>query len=306
MSDDLFELALRQPFDTEQNAMEWFISRRWPDGVRCARCDGSNIHKTDYHPSQPYRCSSCKRYFSVKTGTIMQSSKLPLRIWAKAICLLMDSKCGMASYDLARWLGVTQKTAWTIGHKIRKAFEEGELELFRGPVEVDETLIGGRARNQPLERKRRLKKCVVIGMLDRDTGKVRTKHIDRAAGALQRPFVYQNTEDWIEVFTDEHKGYRDMKKRKHSTVNHSQGEFGLTNRIESYWWQLKRGLRGTYLKVSPKHLHRYLVEFQERYNLKALTTLEKMEMFVQRSVGRTLTYQDLIAGGPAYPPVKRN
>lgn len=305
MSDDLFELALRQPFDTEQSAMEWFVSNRWPDGVRCARCDGSRVHETDYHPSQPYRCSDCKRYFSVKTGTIMQSSKLPLRTWALAICLLMDSKCGINSYDLARLLRVTQPTAWTLTHKIRKAFEADDDSLFRGPVEVDETYVGGKARNQPLERKKRLKKRVVVGMLDRDTNKVRFRLIAGASRPLLSRFIYENAEDWIEVYTDEHKGYQGMRKREHSTVNHSKGERGLTNRIESEWAVFKRGIRGVYLQMSPKHQPRYLVEYQERRNLKFLTMLEKVQTFLARSIGKRLRYLDLIAGGPAYPPIKR-
>ena len=222
-----------------------------------------------------------------------------------AICLLMDSKCGINSYELARWLGVTQPTAWKLTHKIRKAFEDNDGSLFSGPVEVDETYVGGKARNQPLERKKRLKKSVVVGMLDRDTNKVRFKHIDGARAPLLRRFIYANTEDWIEVYTDEHKGYQGMRRRKHSTVNHSKGERGLTNLIESEWSVLKRGIKGVYLQMSPKHLPRYLVEFQERRNLKGLTLLEKMQTFLRRSIGKRLGYQDLIAGGPAYPPVKR-
>ena len=306
MPDDLLVLDLGQPFDTNENAEQWFVNTRWPDGVRCARCDSERIHETPYHHNQPYRCSDCKRYFSVKTRTVMQGSKLPHKTWAMAILLLMTEKVGINSYELADWLKVTQKTAWSLAQKIREGFRDSELELYSGPVEVDETYIGGRARNQPKERKQRLKKkSVVIGMIDRDTGKVRVKHIDRAAGVLQCRFIYENTIEWIEVYTDEHKGYTLLRRRKHSTVNHSAGEYGLTNQIESFWSGLKRGVRGVYLHWSPKHLHRYLVEYQERYNLRGLTGLEKMEVFLRRSVGRKLTYTDLIADGSAYPPIKR-
>ena len=287
---ELFDL-----FGTDEVAEDWFIKARWPNGLRCAYCDGERVAERGNHPTQRFHCLDCMKFFSVKTNSVMHSSKLGYRKLAVAIYLFVNHPKGISSYQLSKDLGVTQKTAWHLGHRIRKALEDDDPGLFYGPVEVDETFMGGRARNQPLERKRRMRKVPVIGMRDRATNKIIAKPIRARYAVILQDFVHAHTDRMAEVYTDEASGYRGLL-RKHETVNHSLGEYGLTNGIESFWALLKRGYVGVYHRMSPKHQHRYATEFQERHNRRPLDTIDRMKSVVVDGVGKRLRYVDLVRG----------
>ena len=304
MSNDMSLLELFQLFHSDEAAEEWFIQQRWPDGMRCPRCEGERVARRGNHLTQPYHCLDCMRFFSIKTGTFMHSSKIGYQRWAIAIFLMMSSKKGISSVKLHEDLKISQPSAWHMAHRIRHAMDNSDdLELFEGPVEVDETFVGGRARSQTFERKKRLKQTPVIGILDRATNRVAAQVIGGRYGAILRGFVYRHTKPSTKVHTDEASGYRGLR-RPHFTVNHSEKQYGPTNAIESLWAVLKRGHMGVYHKMSPKHLPRYIVEFEERHNLRPLRVIDRMSTVVRRGVGKQLRYKDLISGGPPYKPKK--
>lgn len=289
---ELFEL-----FGTDDAAEDWFIETRWPNGLRCAFCDGDSVGERGSHPTQRFHCLDCKKFYSVKTNSIMHASKLSYRKWAVAIYLFMTHPKGLSSIQLHKALGITQKSAWHLEHRIREALDTGDPALFVGPVEVDETFVGGRARNQTFERKQRLSKKPVVGMRDRATNRIVAKPIWNRESSILHRFVRSHTEPSAEVHTDEHKAYRNLP-REHHTVNHSRFEYGPTNGIESFWALLKRAHMGIYHKMSHKHLHRYITELQERHNRRPMTTLERMKSVVVDGIGKRLKYVDLVKHRP--------
>ena len=297
---ELFEL-----FGTEEIAEDWFIEARWPNGVRCAFCDGEKVGERGNHPVMRFHCLDCSKFFSVKSRSVMESSKLSYKKWAIAIYMFVTRPKGISAHQLRKDLGVTHKTAWHLAHRIRKALADDDPALLYGPVEVDETFVGGRARNQPMERKRRLSKVPVIGILDRATNRVLAEPIDGRNSRNMQGFVYAHTDDTTEVYTDDASGYRHMARR-HTTVNHSLGEYGLTNRIEGFWSLLKRAYMGNYHKMSPKHLHRYTAEMQERHNRRPMDAIDMMKSVVTDGVGKRLRLVDLMSGYGEYPPAPPN
>ena len=231
------------------------------------------------------------RKYSVKTNTVFHSSKLSYQ--KLAINLIVSRPKGVSSHQLAKDLCITQKSAWHLGRRIRKALEEENLGLFIGPAEVDETFIGGRARSQTRERKERLEKMPVAGMRDRETNQIIAHPVRVVKKRRMHHFVESTTERSAEVYTDEARVYKGIFRR-HSTVNHSSGQYGLTNVIESFWALLKRGYIGTYHLMSPKHLRRYVTEFAERHNRRPLDAIDNMRSVVKGGVGKQLRYKDLI------------
>ena len=250
-----------------------------------------------------HRCKDCpsKPRFSIKTGTVMQSSKLSYQTWALAIYMLTTNIKGVSSMRLHRELKITQKSAWHLLHRLRKSYEAGEIK-FAGPVEVDKTYMGGKERNKHESKKLNagrgaVGKTAVVGMKDRKTNEVVAKTVDNVKKPTLHEFVEENTEGGTEIYTDENKAYEGLEN--HRSVKHSAGEYVVgnvhTNGVESFWAMFKRGHKGIYHKMSKKHLDRYVKEFVGRHNQRPQGTVEQMKGVVSGMVGKRLSYSDLIA-----------
>ena len=298
---NLFEVTAM--FPTEQAATEWFESVIWPTGRHCPKC-GSVRTREASHKKMPYWCTDCRSYFSVKTGTAMQSSKIPLRKWAIAIYLCLTSLKSVSSMKLQRDIGVSQQTAWFMLHRIREAWAADSDDRFDGPVEVDETYFGGKRGNRPKHQRPEAKrtgilgKTIVAGVLDRETDRIDAAVIPDTRRDTLHDFVEERTEPDATVYSDEHPSYQGMK-RNHETVEHGAEEYVRsdthTQGIESFWSMLKRAHKGTFHNISPKHMDRYVHEFAGRHNVRDSGTLAQMRDTVARLVGRRLLYRDLIA-----------
>ena len=298
----LIELA--EMFPDESSARQWFEERRWPDGVRpCPDCKSLATYHVVSEKPLPYRCRACKVYFSVRSGTVLERSKISLKKWIWAIYLCITNLKGVSSMKLHRDLRVTQKTAWFMAHRLREAWTDN-TGLFRGPIEVDEAYIGGKEGNKHGHKKLHsgphAGKAAILGIKDRETNAVSAVAVRRVDGETLRGYISFKTELGVDVFTDEYRGYRGVPN--HKTVNHSVGQYvdGMahTNGIESFWSMLKRGYHGTYHKMSPKHLGRYVNEFAGRHNFRRKDTAAQMTAVATGLVGRRLMYRDLIARGP--------
>ena len=297
-------LELTKLFPSEEKAEQWFIDSRWPQGVTCPFCDSDNIQGRRMRKPQPYRCRVCRKDFSVKTGTLMQGSNLGLQKWAIALYLLSTGLKGTSSMKLHRDLGITQKTAWHLAHRIRETWSSESI-MFSGPIEVDETYIGGVDANKDANKKTQHGnsygvKQPVVGMKSRETNKVKAEVLQTvSANTLQR-FVKTNTEKGETIYSDQHRGYWGLRKQGFDLeqVNHSVKEYvngqAHTNGIESFWALLKRGYHGTYHRMGRKHLQRYVNEFAGRHNIRQQDTLVQMAMMANGFSGKRLRYGDLI------------
>ena len=292
-------------FPTEADAAEWFESLIWPDVRGCGHCGSIKTSEVPNAKPMPYWCSDCRSYFSVKTGTALASSKVPLTKWAIAIYLEITSLKGVSSMKLHRDLDVSQKTAWFMLHRIREAWASPSGGQFSGPVEVDETYVGGLEANKHETQRSRARggvpeKAPVVGVKDRETGKVRARAIEKADGETLRGFVREHTEPGAQVYSDGHGAYLPLEgEYKQNAVQHSVGTYVIgqahTNGIESFWSMLKRAHKGVYHKISPKHLDRYVQQFAGKHNLRDADTLAQMAAVVAGLVGQRLLYRDLIA-----------
>ena len=300
---DLFEVMAL--FPDEEAAESWFEDIVWKGERCCGHCGSVETREVPRRKPMPYWCKDCRSYFSVRTGTPIAYSKVPLRKWAIAIYLCLTSLKSVSSMKLRRDIRVSQPTAWFMLHRIRQAWADETSDLFSGPAEVDESYFGGRRRNMSNAKRKELTdtgrgpvgKVAVAGVKDRATKRVRAKVVETTDSDTLQGFVQAHGQPGAKVYTDDATAYAGLPN--HETVKHSLSEFvkgdAHTNGIESFWSMLKRAHKGTFHKLSPKHLQRYVNEFAGRHNVRDLGTLEQMRDTVARLIGRRLLYRDLIA-----------
>ena len=299
-------IEIMRMFPDNATAEAWFTKQRWPDKPHCPHCGSENVQSGTAHKTMPYRCreKACAKRFSVRTGSVMQASNLPYQVWAIAFYLVATNLTGISSMKLHRDLNVTQKSAWHLAHRIREGLI-GDAIPFAGPVEVDETYIGGKRRNMPKAKRKTLTgrgavgKTAVAGVKDRETNRVSARAVKETDGATLQGFVRDRAAPGATVYTDDARAYRGMKGFRHEAVKHSVGEYvrlqAHTNGIESFWAMLKRGYQGTFHHFSAKHCDRYVAEFAGRHNVRPRDTIDMMAHMAQGIVGRRLRYRDLIA-----------
>ncbi len=255
-------------YPDEQSAVDYLTAKRWGGNITCPYCQGSRVGKGS--KSQPHRCYPCDRKFSVKTGTFMHNSPIPVRAWLLTMFFMAKSRTGVSSLWLSKQLRITQKSTWYMGHRIRRACSEHYGALL-GEVEVDETHVGGLEGNKHANKKNKAKKTIVIGAKERG-GRAVAKMINFADRSTMYGFIRANVLAGSSVYTDSHTGYYGIGKYgyRHETVNHSAGEYVRgnvhTNTIESFWALVKRSIKGTYTHVSPQYLQQYLDEITFREN----------------------------------------
>ncbi|MCY3794814.1 MAG: IS1595 family transposase [Gammaproteobacteria bacterium] len=302
-------VRLLRLFPDDEAARRWFESRLWPAGPHCPKCGSLDVQHPIKHGSMTHRCRACpgKPRFSLKTNTIMEGSKLGYQTWALALYLVTSNPKGISSAKLARDLEVTQKTAWHLAHRIREAFD-ADPGRFLGPVEMDETYVGGLNRNKHACKKLRkgtgaVGKTAVVGARDRATNRIRAqvvRHVDRRT---MHAFVRQTVGRGAFLYTDcasAYEGVPDMFNGiRHAAVNHSRGEYVRgpvhTQGIESFWAIFKRAHKGTFHSISPKHLHRYVNEFAGRHNLRSEDTIDMLAEAAAGMEGKRLRYRELIS-----------
>jgi transposase-like protein len=297
-------------FANYENCKQFMIELRWPDGkVKCPHCDSE--HVTYLAKARVWKCYAKhdRPRFSLKTGTIFEDSPISLDKWLTAVWLIVNCRNGVSSYEVHRDLGITQKSAWFMDHRIRFALHSGSFEnMLSGEVEADETFIGGKARNMHAD-KRAIKitgtggkdKTMVMGILERG-GKVRTKVVENRKKKALQAEVREHVEAGSALYTDALKSYDGLDEFQHQVVDHAieyvRGHVH-TNGMENYWSLVKRGLHGTYISVEPFHLFRYLDEQAFRYNNRKhedgtkVSDFDRFTLAMSQIVGKRLTWKHL-------------
>ena len=291
-------------FGDQDRALEFLTKFRWPDGKpTCPRCESQE--NSYISTRRIWKCKGCKRQFSAKSGTIMEDSPIGLDKWLPAIWMICGCKNGISSYEIARGLGVSQKTAWFMLHRVRLAMKSGSLEKLSGEIEADETFVGGKISNMHKSRKRKMQmrsqkgdnKTVVLGLLERD-GRVRAAVAPSRRRHHIQSHIVNNVEAGSKLYTDELTSYDNLPEGiTREFVNHLdsyvQGQVH-TNGLENFWSLLKRTLKGTYVSVDPVHLQSYVDEQAFRFNNREFTDADRFISVLSQIAGKRLTFSELI------------
>lgn len=301
-------LEATKAFADEQFCIDLIAAMRWSDGQAvCPKCGEKNNHFMASRKVWQCKNKECKKQFSVKVGTIFEDSAISLEKWLMAMWLIVNAKNGISSYELHRALGITQKSAWFVLHRIRTAMTLGSIEKLSGEVEIDETYIGGKGRFMHAKRRKEKEmtrgykhKTGVMGMVQRG-GKVRAKVIKIADTETCQTAIAENIEAGATVITDDAGGYRKVyqmvEEYRHEVINHAveyvRGNVH-TNSIENFWSLLKRTIKGTYISVSPAHLQKYVEEQMFRYNEREGNDQIRFVRLLESISGKRLTYASLI------------
>ncbi len=289
-------------FNNPVNCRDYLVARRWPNGVTCPRCGSTNVLFLEKYNRWHCRDKHDAPQFTLKTGTIMEDSPIGLDKWLTAMWQMVNCKNGISSYEVHRAIGITQKSAWFLDHRIRLALTMGTINKLSGQIEADETFIGGKARNMH-KAKRAEKitgtggkdKTAVLGILERG-GKVVTKVVSNTRKRTLQKELREKVVVGSAIFTDALKSYEGLTEFQHEVIDHAisyvEGECH-TNGLENFWSLLKRGLNGTYVSVEPFHLFRYLDEAAYRFNNREFTDCERFDIAVRQIVDKRLTWKQL-------------
>lgn len=291
-------------FKSDEACKEYLVQQRWNGSPACPHCGNEKVYKTN----RGYKCASkdCYKKFSVISGTIFENTKIELRTWFAAIYLCTAHKKGISSLQLSRDLGITQKTAWFVLHRVREMLREKAPQMLRNQVQVDETYVGGKNRNR--HKNKRVEyaqgrssqdKTPVVGLVEKD-GKVLAFVVEKTDGDTLKGLMRKHVDKDAMVVTDSYSSYSGLTDEfKHITIKHVDGVYVVDNtyhtqNIENFWSLFKRGIIGIYHNISKKHLQRYCEEFSYRYNSRKITDGERFDVSVARVANARLTYSKLI------------
>jgi len=311
-ADSDLNLATLSPlFADEDKARAFLETKRWPSGPVCPHCESRGAYRLEPKPESKrpvrpgvYKCGKCRKQFTVRIGTIFEESKIPLHKWLMAIHLMTTSKKGISSHQIAREIGITQKSAWFLCHRIREAIRQEPLAgLLKGTVEADETYIGARRPRHKgtSKRGRGTAKKPLMALVERN-GKARSMPVDAVDGATLKGEVRRHVERTARIMTDDWVSYNGLAREfsSHEAVNHSTGEYARsgrngdsvnTNTAESFFALLKRGHYGIFHWFSREHTHRYCDEFGFRWNKRKASDGERMVAAIKGAEGKRLLYR---------------